>query len=121
MNVSLPILVLASGLALGAAGAFADDGAARASVSVSDSPRLKSMFLTAPTPLAEGQETSVVIILTGPLSRLDRDTDGQISRDESAGHAGLRQHFKTLDTDRNGYLSAPEHAVFNVAPASAQK
>lgn len=40
--------------------------------------------------------------------QLDKNEDGQISRDEAKGEADLRSHFQSIDTDHDGKLSAFE-------------
>ena len=107
---------------MGTAGAFADnDVPASAAVSVSDSPRLKSLFLTPPTPQVEGRPITVVIILTGPVRRLDHNTNGQLSPEVGVGRGESSQRFKTLDADHDGFLNAPVPLVFDPSSSAAKK
>lgn len=47
----------------------------------------------------------------GPLTKLDANGDGMLSRDEVAGHPRLAAEFDSLDTDHNGQLSPTELAA----------
>jgi hypothetical protein len=45
------------------------------------------------------------------FKELDRDKDGQISKDEAKVSAEIETRFETLDTDRNGKVSLIEWAA----------
>lgn len=51
----------------------------------------------------------------GPLSKLDANGDGYLSRDEVAGHPRLAADFDQLDTDHDGRLSPAELAALRKA------
>jgi len=46
--------------------------------------------------------------------RLDQDGDGRLSREEAEKSPDLLRNFKTLDTDRDGSLSAVEYGSTTV-------
>jgi hypothetical protein len=43
-----------------------------------------------------------------PLSRLDTNKDGYVSKDEAKGSADVSKHFSELDKDHDGKLSPAE-------------
>jgi EF hand len=47
------------------------------------------------------------------INRLDKNKDGQISRDEASGHPKLLKGFDRIDVDKNGQLSRDELKAFH--------
>jgi hypothetical protein len=52
----------------------------------------------------------------GAFAKLDKNGDGQLSRDEVAGHPRLAADFDTLDTNHDGQLSPAELAALRKKP-----
>jgi hypothetical protein len=69
---------------------------------------LKDAKASAPAPPAGGTG--------GAFAKLDKNGDGQLSRDEVAGHPRLAAQFDTLDTNHDGQLSPAELAALRKKP-----
>ena len=46
------------------------------------------------------------------FAKLDADSNGSLSKEETSGNAILAKNFDTLDADKNGALSEKEYSNF---------
>jgi hypothetical protein len=54
-----------------------------------------------------------------PLSRLDTNKDGYVSKNEAKGSAEVSKHFSTLDKDHDGKLSSSELSAASSGSSSS--
>ncbi len=121
MSLQTRKLMLASSFALASLVA----GAANAQVSVPIAPSTPIAPNTAPTispntaPTLNvapnvAPTTAISPTITGAplLGAIDGNADGKLSLGESKGTNGLSGKFKSLDTNKDGFLGAEEYAAF---------
>lgn len=53
------------------------------------------------------------------FNALDHDGDGYISRSEATGRSDLREHWATVDSDKDGKLTESEFSAFEDIPADS--
>lgn len=78
---------------------------------------LKNMLVSVSAALAIGLGSTALAGQTAPLSALDTDADGSISRDEAGADSELMARWEDIDLNGDDKLSAEEYAA--VEPTAA--
>ena len=64
---------------------------------------------------------SAISVMAGEANQaftdLDQDGDGYISRSEGTTRSDLREHWATVDADKDGQLTESEFSAFEQVPA----
>lgn len=80
---------------------------------------MKKVVVSVSAVLAIGLGSTAFAAQATPLSALDTDADGSISRDEAGADSDLLARWSDIDLDGNGMLSAEEYAALQ--PTAAGK